>query len=800
MGEKKKDNKLLSSQIHKVFLLIFIFGCLFSLILFIPSEISKFKAFIDRIDELIITLIESKKGRIAFDIYMENDVALTQQLKDFLNFHDVLGVDLFDSKGSFLKSTQTKESYSLDTCLADSIENKSSVQYNLFKGAYLEYTSKLSVAGETTGYMKLYYSIEKIIRQTVIFAILILALILIIFFIYMLLIDRLLKRVVTNPLVILGRGMQEIEKGNLGFQISVKTGNEIDVITQMFNKMSYENKELYERINHMNRTLENKVAQRTEELNQKNLSLEKAKAEAEKLALEAKQANKAKSEFLANLSHEIRTPLNGVIGFSELLAGTSLNEMQYKYVDNIEKSADVLLGLISDILDLSKIEAGKLELEYIETDVKKLIRETVDILDYQAQKKGLKLNMIIENEMPQFGLFDPVRLKQVLVNLIGNAVKFTERGLVEMIVNFKAVNEKTGSFGFKVKDTGIGISKEQKNRLFKAFSQADTSITRKYGGTGLGLVISNMLLNKMGSALTVESEPGSGSSFSFTIITEYSTVKEIVQEVEPEKKSMQIISGTPKILIAEDVSINRELIKNLLEKMIPKAQLSFAKDGEEAAEKAINEHYNLILMDIQMPKMSGLEATQTIRKNERHKQINVPIIALTAEVMNETVEKVKAAGMDDFLSKPIKYKDLNEMMLKYLKQSKMEVEKKDTDQKEYLALNLYGVNFKEGIERLMGDKQAYLRILESFIADTQEDIKDFEKAVQMNHKEVMKSVAHKIKGTAGNLAVFILEEKAAQFEQALIKENDASYRELFYHLKAEFEKFTESFLQTHRNM
>jgi len=674
------------------------------------------------------------------------------------------------------------------------------VKFNFSRGANLEYTAKLTVAGDTTGYLKIYYSMEKIIRQTIISAVLIVGFILIVFFLYMLLIDKLLKRVVTTPLEQLEKGMQEIEKGNLGAQVNVNSGNEINAITDTFNKMSIENKDLYESLNNMNKTLEKKVAQRTEELNQKNTSLEKAKAEAEKLAVQAKKANKAKSEFLANMSHEIRTPLNGVIGFSELLSGTSLNELQYKYVDNIEKSADVLLSIISDILDFSKIEAGKLDLEFIKTDLKKLIRETLDILNYQAQKKGLELQVNLESTIPHFAIFDPVRMKQVLVNLIGNAIKFTEKGSVKVIVHFSTVDKLTGSFNFQVKDTGIGISEEQKKRLFKAFSQADTSITRKYGGTGLGLVISNMLLKKMGSSLNVKSEPGKGSTFYFTIDTEYSYEKRDVKEPEPEKEALQVITGNPKILIAEDVSINRELIKNLLEQMIPQVQLSMAKDGEDVLEKATNDTYDLILMDIQMPKMSGLEATRKIREKERQTAQHVPVIALSAEVMKETIEKGMDAGMDDFLTKPIKYKALNEVMIKYLSANKRETIEKNKEQEHNLSAVLYGVNFQDGIDRLLGNREAYLAMLEGFIEETQSDIHEIEKAIETDDTETMKNLAHKIKGTAGNLAVFIVEEKTARLEEAVRNDDKTSYIERFLQLKSEIEKFTQSFKKSQKSM
>ncbi|HPF17483.1 MAG TPA: ATP-binding protein [Thermotogota bacterium] len=788
----REKNKRLSSQIHKVFLVTFVFGCLFSFILFIPSEMSKFKAFIDRIDELIITLIESKKGRMAFDMYMENDTALTQQLKDFLNFHDVLGVDLFDAKGRFLKSTQSKEPYSLDAQVLDSKENESLIQYHLFKGAYLEYTSSLTVAGEITGYMKLYYSIEKIVRQTVIFAILIMALILIIFFIYMLMIDKLLKRVVTDPLVILGKGMQEIEKGNLGIQIDNHSGNEIDDITGVFNKMSLENRELYDQLNQMNRTLEKRVAERTQELNRQNVVLEQAKMKAERLAFEAEKANKAKSEFLANMSHEIRTPLNGVIGFCELLTTTSLNELQHQYVSNIENSGDALLGIINDILDLSKIEAGKLELELIKTNINIILDETMEIFQYQAIKKGLRLEMFIENTIPIYALMDPIRLKQILVNLIGNAIKFTEKGAVQIRIGCDIIDRHSAAFHFKVLDTGIGISEEQGKRLFKAFSQADSSITRKYGGTGLGLVISNMLLKKMGSQLSVKSELGKGSVFSFTIQTEYCDEEPETVTI-PKKEEKALILGNYKILIAEDVSINRDLIISMLSQLIPNVQIIVAKNGLEAVEKTQSEKPDLILMDIQMPVMSGVEATKEIRKWQNGSDSSIPIIALSAEVMKESLEKCQKAGMNGFLSKPIKQKALIDMINNHLRSERQEMQVENAEQNSNTPAVLYGVNIKQGLERVLGNHGIYDTLLQSFFSELPKDIEDIENAIQETDMQTTKNLVHRLKGTASNLSVDAIEEKAKLLEKTLYAEDQPGIKKSLLQLKDTCKKIIQSY-------
>lgn len=261
----------------------------------------------------------------------------------------------------------------------------------------------------------------------------------------------------------------------------------------------------------------------------------------EKELLDAKEAaeasNQAKSSFLANMSHEIRTPLNGVIGFTELLAGTNLNESQKVFADNISSSANALLDLINDILDFSKIEAGKIELDPIETDLRKLVTQSVDMIRFKTDKKNLKLNLDIPEKLPDIVILDPLRLKQVITNLLGNAVKFTEQGEITLKVEFHEIESNYGAFQFKVMDTGIGISNEQQTKLFQAFSQAESSTARKYGGTGLGLVISNALLQKMNSELKLKSALGVGSQFYFTVeapfkdLTKKTITKEGIKEV-----------------------------------------------------------------------------------------------------------------------------------------------------------------------------------------------------------------------------------------------------------------------------
>jgi len=521
--------------------------------------------------------------------------------------------------------------------------------------------------------------------------------------------------------------------------------------------------------------------------------------------LEADNANKAKSEFLANMSHEIRTPLNGVIGFTDLLLKTPLTKVQLQYAENANTSGHALLGIINDILDFSKIEAGKLELDLIQTDIREIAEQTTDIIKYQASKKELELLLNVQYDLPDRALVDPVRLKQILVNLVSNAVKFTNAGEVELQITFSPVNETRGKFSFSVRDTGIGITEDQQKLLFKAFSQADTSTTRKFGGTGLGLVISNMLAEKMGGKIEISSELGKGSVFGLSFETDYERDDEDVDQLGLEVKRVMIIddnecslrilerqfkkwgieyagfdnglsalnymkksepfdlilvdyhmpffsgldtirmlrnqlSLTPEkqpvvlmhttiedsqthdeirklgvrfslskplkarellcylrflrmksheftpsgkevpisasgeipvekyqtVLIVEDVALNRQLAKILIHQMVPNVTVIEAKSGKEGYEMAISVSPDLILMDVQMPDMSGIEATAEIRKHEPQPGRRVPIVALTAGAIKGEKERCIEAGMDDFLTKPIDWDALQEVLKRFL--------------------------------------------------------------------------------------------------------------------------------------
>jgi len=410
---------------------------------------------------------------------------------------------------------------------------------------------------------------------------------------------------------------------------------------------------------------------------------------------EAEAANRAKSQFLANMSHEIRTPLNGIIGMVELLLGTKLTVKQKDYLDSVKHSGDALLDVINSILDFSKIEAGKLNLESESFNIKTVVNEVIKTFAFIAKKKGLQLTDKVQPNIPCYLRGDVYRLRQVLVNLVGNALKFTVKGTVAIDVEMVEMNKNDNNVKllFSVSDTGIGIQKDKRKLIFTGFTQADGSMTRKFGGTGLGLTISQEIIRLMGGEICLESKENIGSRFFFTLqfpivenVPEFNS-KKVTQNMTdlPNNKTKgtlplqtspnrtkcirkKLHNKVPKILLAEDNAINRKFVVEMIKKKgwhiisveNGKNALELLKEDSDKGEKT----FDLVLMDIQMPELDGIKATQAIRKINTFKHI--PIIALTAHALKGDKERFLASGMNDYLSKPIKKNMLFEIMEKYL--------------------------------------------------------------------------------------------------------------------------------------
>lgn len=386
----------------------------------------------------------------------------------------------------------------------------------------------------------------------------------------------------------------------------------------------------------------------------------------------AEAANKAKSDFLANMSHEIRTPLNGIIGFTDLLKNTTIDDTQLNYMETISQSAISLMEIINDILDFSKIESGKLDLDITQCDIRELSKQVISLVKFEATKKELNLSFSIDENIPKYIFTDSIRLKQIVMNLLSNAIKFTKTGTVNLSINLVEKTENSNfKLRFSVKDTGVGIKEEYIDKIFDAFSQGDNSTTRKFGGTGLGLTISNQLLSLMKSKLQINSVYKEGSEFFFEITfkgTDKIQKKVLILEVIENTKSKKTIDfgqENYKILIVEDNKINMLLAKTLIKQIIPNATIYEAINGKEAVEKFSILKPDLILMDVQMPVMNGYEATQEIRKMPLG--THIPIIALTAGIVIGEKEKCLNVGMNDYASKPIVKETLQTIISKWIK-------------------------------------------------------------------------------------------------------------------------------------
>lgn len=386
------------------------------------------------------------------------------------------------------------------------------------------------------------------------------------------------------------------------------------------------------------------------QMEEANINLKAAKEKAE-------VATRTKSMFLANMTHEIRTPLNGVIGLSKLLSKTGLTDDQKELIDIITYSGENLLQIINDILDFSKIESGQIQFESIDFEIKTIVKNLYQLLKFKAEEKGIEFSFTIDGNVPPILVGDPLRISQVLINLANNAIKFTEKGSVNINIEFVDRSNQAVRILFRVTDTGIGISDEGKYLLFKEFSQTESSISRKYGGTGLGLAISKNLVNLMNGEIGVESELNKGSEFWFRLPLKESEVTFNADELNG------VLLPKLKILLAEDNIINQKVAILTLKQLGYECDIAF--NGSEALEKYKNNGYDLILMDLQMPETDGLQATFLIRDYEEAQQIAHPayVVALTANALAENKQMCFNAGMDNFLGKPFTESELRQIII-----------------------------------------------------------------------------------------------------------------------------------------
>jgi len=580
-----------------------------------------------------------------------------------------------------------------------------------------------------------------------------------------------------------------------------------------FRKIRKLNEELKNEIE-KHKQAEKSAIQTQAEIGKINEQLECAVERANLLAQEAIVANQIKSEFLANMSHEIRTPMNAIIGFSDILADEDLTTKQSEYVSLILKSGKSLLTLLNDILDFSKIEAKKLDIETVECSVPQLINDINSLMNISAQEKNLDIAVFAEQNLPESIYTDPVRLRQCLVNLTNNAVKFTDKGHVHLHILRDKVNDRE-HIRFDVKDTGIGISTKKQKSIFEAFSQprnAESSTTRKYGGTGLGLAITKRLAQLLGGDVTVYSKPGQGSTFTLTIPLKtmarpnQKSLQQSQEEDQFQRQSAFENAFNGKALVAEDNYSNQVLIKVLLEKM--GFDVIIASDGKIALDKAKQQTFDIIFTDIQMPNMNGYDLVKALRSEG----LSLPIIALTANVMNSEDKKCIELGFNEYISKPVNKQKLFDTLCKYFDVTNISVQQKKSTKncaeqtaQEEIDKNSAKSNKNRkmsepsqtmddcpidwnAVVNICSDEDVINEIAKSISEDDVNTIKSISDAIENNNSENVRLYAHKLKGSAVTIGAMCLRDVAYKLEYAG-KENDTnSFEVLFEEVRTQFDK------------
>lgn len=511
----------------------------------------------------------------------------------------------------------------------------------------------------------------------------------------------------------------------------------------------------------------------------------------------AEESMKVKQQFLANMSHEIRTPMNAIIGFTRILLKDSLSAEMKKYLEAIHFSSENLLVIINDILDFSKIESGKLTLEEVEFCLQEVIHPIIELFQPKVKEKDIELIYKIENNVPDYFLGDPFRLNQVIINLISNALKFTEKGSITLMIKVLEQEENIASLEFSVQDTGIGIPSNKLESIFDSFTQASSDTTRKYGGTGLGLAIVKNILELQGGKIWVESEIGKGSRFTFNLPLKKNlsgNVKKLSSSLTNDK-SLAINLDKVKVLLVEDNEINQLLAETVLR--TAGCDVAIADNGKIALEKLREYHADIVLMDIQMPEMDGYEATSFIRNNFKAPYNQVPIIAMTAHAMSPESGKCIQAGMNDYISKPFDANDLYHKISSLVKRDKPNTEKEMSNDEVLIQNNQYMnervVNLDYLKQMSEGNEIFVTKAINLFLQKAPADVDSLMDNFEKKDWVGLKLLCHKVKSSFAILGIKSLQEIMQSIEKDCTDNNidEAKFGKLLVQTKAYTKKAIE---------